>query len=272
MEHTCEPHTSLPAPAAGCSPILSSGMSQSSQSNGIHTPAPCCENDSPACESSKGMSDPWTSRESWLASMRSALDSLVRTSVSRDLAPESLVPEADCMPRSCVQLTLFDQLGCSSKTPRPSEPVAAMSSSVTWWREDIPGATDPLPRLMLVPRTVGCDGGVLLPTPTATAAKQGAGSRAGGSSHGRPLLHAAVLSIWPTPLASDWKSHSPAKQATNSRPLREVMGHLDGGPLSPLFVEWLMGWPIGHTESSVWATAKSRSARRSRGDSSGGRE
>lgn len=71
----------------------------------------------------------------------------------------------------------------------------------------------------------------------------------------------AAVGMWPTPLASDWKSHSPAKQATNSRPLREQIGASDGGALNPAWVEWLMGWPIGHTESALWATAKSLSKR-----------
>lgn len=65
----------------------------------------------------------------------------------------------------------------------------------------------------------------------------------------RPTLGAmARFNLWPTPLASDWKSHSPAKTATNSRPLREQVGELDGGPLNPPWVAWLMGWPIAHVE------------------------
>lgn len=175
---------------------------------------------------------------------------------------------AVCTGSSYGQSTIFDLPGCSWKTAQPSEPVAGTSSSESLWRRDIPGATASLARLMLVRPIVETAGGYL-PTVTATTAKQGAKLRAGGSSKGRPLLHAAAK-VWPTLLASDWKSHSPAKRATNSRPLREVIGATDGGPLNPAWCEWLMAWPIGHTASNASGTAKSRSRRQSRGDSLGG--
>jgi hypothetical protein len=136
---------------------------------------------------------------------------------------------------------------------------------VTLWRSDIPGETESLPRLMLGRRTSGTVGGALLGVPTPTVC--GNYNRKGASATSGDGL-ATWAAKWPTPLASDWKSHSPAKQATNSRPLREQIGATDGGPLNPAWVEWLMGWPIGHTASSVSATAKSRSRRRSRGDCS----
>ena len=50
--------------------------------------------------------------------------------------------------------------------------------------------------------------------------------------------------MWPTPLASDWKSQSPATQATNARPLRERID----GRLSPDWVEALMGFPPGWSD------------------------
>jgi hypothetical protein len=194
-------------------------------------------------------------------------------------------------------LTLFDQLGFSSKTPRESEPEDDTSSSGIWWRSDTPGAMEPLPRLMSGHRIDAIGGGALRDVPTPTVCgnynRKGASKtsgdgletwvnifptptvcgrdNAGGSKPGptRPSLQTmAAKNRWPTPLASDWKSQSPAKQATNSRPLWEQIGASDGGPLNPAWVEWLMGWPIGHTESKLWATARSRSARRSRGDCS----
>jgi hypothetical protein len=50
----------------------------------------------------------------------------------------------------------------------------------------------------------------------------------------------------PTPTARDWKDNgkSPAELARNS----ETLAIQAGGPLNPLWVEWLMGWPIGWTE------------------------
>jgi hypothetical protein len=81
---------------------------------------------------------------------------------------------------------------------------------------------------------------------------------------------------FPTPLARDWKDGNMTPEqalALMHHPtLARVAALQDGGPLNPEWVEWLMGWPIGNTESKHWATAKSRSKRRSRGDCSVGHE
>ena len=102
-----------------------------------------------------------------------------------------------------------------------------------------------------------------------------------------------VVKMWPTPCASASKGSSPAaltrrdgQSRANDRIDHAVMAS-DGGQLNPVFVEWLMGWPLGWTEvvgkssrtlveppldaltegkeSKPSATAKSRSRRRSRG-------
>ena len=41
----------------------------------------------------------------------------------------------------------------------------------------------------------------------------------------------------------------------------------DGGRLNPMWVEWLMGFPIGFTDSKDWATRKSRSKQQQPTDS-----
>lgn len=167
---------------------------------------------------------------------------------------------------------------------------------------------------MLVRRTAGTAGG-FLPTVTATTAKQGFHSEAGGTSKGRPLLAKASLTwptpqahdaslgyahrvgrfgtkhggrnlndwvmMWPTPAATDHKTPYrgealAAQQAKRSKPLRDAISAPAGGKLNPVWVEWLMGWPLGHTATGPTASAasemgKSRSRRRSRGGSSEGR-
>lgn len=60
------------------------------------------------------------------------------------------------------------------------------------------------------------------------------------------------------------------QRAIRSKPLRDAISAPAGGKLNPLWVEWLMGWPLGHTAigqaaSNASATGKSRSPRRSRG-------
>lgn len=92
------------------------------------------------------------------------------------------------------------------------------------------------------------------PTPTASLADKGGLITPSKGREGGTLIEAVSARTWPTPLARDWKSGSKATKQ-NSRPLSEEVG----GALNPEWVEWLMGWPIGHTASSAWATAKSRS-------------
>ena len=52
--------------------------------------------------------------------------------------------------------------------------------------------------------------------------------------------------IWSTPTARDWRSGKASEKtlAKNTRPLSEQTG----GQLSPMWVEWLMGYPKGWTD------------------------
>jgi hypothetical protein len=81
----------------------------------------------------------------------------------------------------------------------------------------------------------------LWPTPTVC----GNYNRNGASPTSGDGLATAVLKC-ATPTARDWRSGK-ASQATlerNSRPLSEQIG----GSLNPMWVEWLMGWPLGWTD------------------------
>ena len=113
------------------------------------------------------------------------------------------------------------------------------------------------------PNTTGLDGGSnsrkalkkrqMLPTPTATTAKQGALSMSG---LGKPLLHMAAL-MWPTPAATDYKGsgkngktrdrldYATERGTTKSKTYGIPTGT---GQLNPTWVEWLMGWPLGFTD------------------------
>jgi len=52
--------------------------------------------------------------------------------------------------------------------------------------------------------------------------------------------------MWPTPTQRDWRSGkaSLATMERNARPLSEMVG----GTLNPVWVEWLMGFPLGWTD------------------------
>jgi hypothetical protein len=106
----------------------------------------------------------------------------------------------------------------------------------------------------------------LWPTPVAdgdraTIYKQG----------GIPLGVAVRRSLWPTPNARDYKGSPGAgararggHQSSLPATIKEFEGD---GSLNPTWVEWLMGCPIGWTDSELSATALSL---RSRSSSAGG--
>ena len=75
---------------------------------------------------------------------------------------------------------------------------------------------------------------------------------------------ATAVRTWPTPVASMSKGSSPASltrksgaDRSNDRLDHAVMAS-DGGQLNPDWVEWLMGWPIGHTDLKPLATGRYR--------------
>jgi DNA (cytosine-5)-methyltransferase 1 len=90
------------------------------------------------------------------------------------------------------------------------------------------------------------------PTPTVT----GNHNRKGVSKNSGDGLATAVKN-WPTPTCHDRKGKSGAKRgkgATGGPCLTMVVG----GTLSPMWVEWLMGWPVGWTDCDVLGMDKFR--------------
>ena len=90
------------------------------------------------------------------------------------------------------------------------------------------------------------------------------GMTQGGCVYGHPMSGHLIKETdglhWPTPTAHNAKEGAyPAEYTLNTPTLASRVG----GQLNPLWVEWLMGWPIGWTDSKQSATAKSRSKRRS---------
>jgi hypothetical protein len=110
----------------------------------------------------------------------------------------------------------------------------------------------------------------LWPTPTPTVC--GNYNRKGASATSGDGLATAVK-MWPTPCASASKGSSPAaltrksgKSRATDRIDHAVMAS-DGGQLNPEWVEWLMGWPIGHTALEPLATARYREWQQQHGKS-----
>jgi hypothetical protein len=284
-------------------------MPQQSQSNMTPSAAQYCENDSPLCELLSPMLEPWTFPQ-WLASMRYALDSLARTYQQQEKAKESKANEAASSAKLCGRLTIFDQLGCSSKTLQTSEPKADTSSSENLWRVDIPGAMECLPHLTAGLHTSASDGSASPAWQTPVADDCVERKEGKWNSRGEPKLSAQVLMIptptvcgnynrkgasktsgdglatfvkkWPTPTRRDFRSgkaelneHGVRISKTDGRAhctcLPEMVFHRENqkdiGTLNPEWTEWLMGFPIGHTELRHSEMPKFRSKPRSRGKS-----
>lgn len=225
---------------------------------------------SQACTCGKGMSDclihPSTP-EKWIASQRAFL---AKTSAALGIKPGSEKARAADFTAKCSELlTSFDPATCSWRTlqqsliTNSSEPFLA-----TWPRAGLMRGGRVYLHPRPVPRTTGIGGGALqnVPTPTVNGNynRKGTGAKSGDGL-------ATWARVWPTPCASAHKGSGPAaltrkdgRTRANDRIDHAVMAS-DGGMLNPDWVEWLMGWPIGHTVLKPSATAKSRNKRRLRG-------
>ena len=76
----------------------------------------------------------------------------------------------------------------------------------------------------------------------------------GQTSGNRKSPGLGVVAHWPTPVADD-TSHRKAKYAQGGTALSTKAG----GSLNPMWVEWLMGWPLGWTDLKRLATDKCHS-------------
>jgi len=78
--------------------------------------------------------------------------------------------------------------------------------------------------------------------------------------------------MWPTPCASEARQGFQNRQNGKKGSQESLSTVIQGGPasvaggaLSPTWVEWLMGWPLGWTDCAASATDKYRQWRRSHG-------
>jgi hypothetical protein len=101
----------------------------------------------------------------------------------------------------------------------------------------------------------------LWPTPTAQHGLSGTISEDKAARYHRKyrsgsFVEAIAGRIWPTPSATDYKGSSTIGQ--RRRQLSEAAAI--GGQLNPTWVEWLMGFPIGWTDSAGSGTLLSRNS------------
>jgi hypothetical protein len=174
-------------------------------------------------------------------------------------------------------LARFDPASSSWKTAQQSLLEDSELCSVTWPRSGMTAGGQCYPLPMLGRRMKGSDFGfwqtpvaddacnrkagkwnsrgepklsaqVLWPTPTVC----GNYNRKGASATSGDGLATAVR-MWPTPTAHNAKeTGAPSQMARDTVQLGDLMG----GSINPNWVEWLMGWPIGHTDLKPSETGK----------------
>ncbi len=248
--------------------------------NLIPTPAKSCSRDrltDALTDSRSGITcGPSTENHGKAESMSSAEDSLARTSAQLERERESQGLDPVCGPKWHALSARFDLALCSWKTARSLFPEVLPWSSVIlprWgmmhdgecWERNTPElpisgtgfGSWPTPVADGDRTTNYAQGGTSLgwavrnvPTPTV----HGNYNRKGASKTSGNGLATWVKQV-PTPTCHDRKGKSGAKRgkgATGGPCLTMVVG----GTLSPMWVEWLMGWPIGWTDCAVLETDK----------------
>ncbi len=221
-------------------------------------------------------------------STSSLADSLAKTSAAQAMARVWKASEAGFFSRSYGSSKKSGQLSFFSKTCQQSEHVAARRWEKKWPNDGmiVDGKLFQL-RKWARP-TFEIDGSSLLPTPTASTygTSQNGTPGDGRESYkgkGKPsLAMMARKNLWPTPRANDaekrgdfdatnprnglpaavklWSTPT-ASEGHKGSPARKygdgtmTLTAQVGGSLSPMWVEWLMGYAIGHTELRPWATA-----------------
>lgn len=79
--------------------------------------------------------------------------------------------------------------------------------------------------------------------------------------HHIDVIESGLKERFPTPTASrttilDMEQAKVSGTSGKRKPFKEMKKEMDGGMLNPNWVEWLMGWPIGHTDLKPLETDK----------------
>lgn len=204
-------------------------------------------------------------------SISSAEDSPAKTFPVQDLEQVWTESEADFTAKSSDLRIALDHDSFFWRTSPQSERVAQTTLRKTWPRSGMmrDGRLSKLPPL--VPPIDAIDGGYL---PTPTAASYGSsqnGSNANRPSGGTPSLQTRLRQnkkLLPTPTVADSRATARATTTTgishDGETLTDATRSLTGiskALLSPRFVEWMMGFPIGWSDCDRSVTPSFHSPR-----------
>jgi len=189
-------------------------------------------------------------------------DFRVKTSQSQEKEMDSTESDQECGEKWQGSFTRYDRDSCSWKTHQCSFLEDLTEFSETWPRWGLMRGGECWERQALEQTTNEKESG-LWRTPDT-----GAGGTSGllkqGKTHrenGQPIQIRLVDQVnnprlWPTSVARMWKdSGCPSEYRRNEVPLAAQVG----GQLNPMWVEWLMGWPLGWTDLKPLGMDKSHS-------------
>ena len=255
--------------------VTSSDGAPSALSSGcpILDPSSCNDKMTEPCDHSQSgtMSRPSTGTPGLDAWMLSRVGFRARTSPQQEKERESTAHALGCG-RTCPEsLAKSDPASRSWKTAQCSLLAGLDEFSETWPRWGTMRNGVCWERTTAEPRTDEIESG-LWPTPSSN--KQTASgdlvnadgspwdgiSKPHSAKTGKPVQTALLDAVrrWPTPTCRDWKSGTGAQERPgHALPLSSAIG----GQLNPPWVEWLMGWPIGWTDSKRLETDKFQSWR-----------
>lgn len=173
-------------------------------------------------------------------------DSLARTSALQEPEPDLTANAPGCGESSPASFARWDRATCSWKIPQLSLLGGSESFSETWPRWGMMRGGECLERMTPALGTGGTGSG-LWPTPVATDGSHGGRVTPSKGREGGNLVEAVSARMYPTPTTQDAANNGgPSQSERNTPPLNAVVG----GTLNPDWVEWLMGWPVGWTDTA----------------------
>lgn len=176
-------------------------------------------------------------------------DSLVRTSVLQEMVRDWMESEVGFSLKSLDSLGFYDQVSCSWKMSQLS--LTGDSTELSWNCITSGLTVDGIlfQHPMLVPHTLEKDS-FYLPTPVTVDTGSFFNKSKSKNSKKRPTLGAmAKYNLWPTPTVCG-NYQKPKAGTSRGTGLATAVG----GLLNPTWVEWLMGYNMGHTELDVLVT------------------
>ena len=202
--------------------------------------------------------------EELLMSYREAF--LVRTSQLLGWGQELRESEAECGKKWHGSFVKYDLDSSLWKTHQCSLLGDLEPFSETWPRWGLMRSGECWEQQTLAHRTSGTEFGLSekLPTPQASdyiTKKTSASWKAKGGVN-FSLSNPEIQAKWPTPRARDYKDGETIPPSRKLNPELATLGQrviidgATGGTLNPMWVEWLMGWPLGWTDLKPLETDK----------------